>query len=135
MKTIALSIRDSLFSMLGRPAKPAPAADLSAIQQAMLSLLPDAAPVPERILQLRTRLLASHDVEALWYLRAEIFNHLCQSQDEALALSSLQSVEPLFVPHLPKSLTSSRAPGSGIQRHRRLSKRTSWDATQPPPGF
>lgn len=90
----------------------------------MLALLPEPVGVHHAQTRLRVRLQVTQDIEALWHLRTELFNHLCQSRDQQFATSSLQSLEPLFEPHLPRNRFRTHqqghllAPNRGSRRDR-----------------
>lgn len=110
MNAFANTLRDSLLTVLGsRTRARASAQDLQAIRHAMLSLLPQ--PEGQRTCRVFHRIAHTQDIEGLWYARAELFHQLCQSHDEAHAARCLQTLEPLFLAHLPLARQRPRRPG------------------------
>lgn len=110
MNTLTSTLRDSIASVLGGRKAPPSAAALQGIRRAMLALLPEQGDDPMTLV--RQRIAQTQDIEGLWYVRAELFNHLCQVHDEVHAARCLQTLEPLFQHHLPSALLKTRQPGA-----------------------
>jgi hypothetical protein len=112
-----VSLRSSLQSLLGQKparklAKPGPG-ELERVRGAMISCLPDAAAMGyEHVVK---RLEQAKDIEALWFLRADLMAALCAIEDETTARRTMSRITPMFSGLLPTSLNSRPSP-LGIER-------------------
>ena len=103
------NIRNSLHDLLGRD-KPSSTAwvrdqGLEDIRRAMLQCLAGVSGC--EVARMNMRLRYAGDIEALWYLRTDLFNTLIPLRGQADAQRVLDHVTPLFQGQLPLSL---RAP-------------------------
>ena len=112
-----VSLRSSLQSLLGqKPAKklgkPAPR-ELERVREAMICCLPDAEAMGYG--HVVKRLEQAKDIEALWFLRADLMGALCAIEDEGTARRTMSRITPMFSGLLPASLNSRPSP-LGIDR-------------------
>jgi hypothetical protein len=103
------NIRNNLHDLLGRD-KPSSTAwvrdqGLEDIRRAMLQGLAGVSGC--EVARMSMRLRYAGDIEALWYLRTDLFNTLIPLRGETDAQRVLDHVTPLFQGQLPRSL---RAP-------------------------
>ncbi len=103
------NIRNNLHDLLGRD-KPSSTAwvrdqGLEDIRRAMLQCLAGVSGC--EVARMNMRLRYAGDIEALWYLRMDLFNTLIPLRGQADAQRVLDHVTPLFQGQLPLSL---RAP-------------------------
>ncbi|MFY3384973.1 hypothetical protein [Paracidovorax sp. MALMAid1276] len=110
------NLRNSLHDLLGRD-KPSSTAwvrdqGLEDIRRAMLLCLAGASGC--EVARMNMRLRYAGDIEALWYLRGDLFTTLLPLRGKAHAQDALDRITPLFQGQLPRSL---RAP---LLQHARL---------------
>lgn len=103
------NIRNNLHDLLGRD-KPSSTAwvrdqGLEAVRQAMLQNLTGLSGC--EVARMNMRLRYAGDIEALWYLRTDLFNTLLLYRGQAVAQTLMDRLTPLFHGLFPLSL---RAP-------------------------
>ncbi len=103
------NIRNNLHDLLGRD-KPSSTAwvrdhGLEEIRRAMLQSLMGVSGC--EVARMSMRLRYAGDIEALWYLRTDLFNTLLLLRGQASAQNALDRITPLFQGQLPRAL---RAP-------------------------
>ncbi|MFN4120077.1 hypothetical protein [Acidovorax sp.] len=103
------NIRNSLHDLLGRD-KPSSTAwvrdqGLENIRRAMLHSLAGVSGC--EVARMNMRLRYAGDIEALWYLRSDLFTTLLPLCGRAYAQNALDRITPLFQGQLPRTL---RAP-------------------------
>ena len=64
------------------------------------------------VARMNMRLRYAADIEALWYLRTDLFSTLAPLRGEACAQHVIDNVTPLFQDQLPRSMTERPAPAS-----------------------
>lgn len=107
MRWIKPSIRHSISALLGHEARKHSPESLEPVRQAMLVALgEDGAAANPR---LKHRLMYVHDVNALWYARAEMVAALSSLHGEAKAVDVVRGLTPVFNGLLPKALMESSA--------------------------
>jgi hypothetical protein len=109
-----VSLRSSLQSLLGQ--KPAKTAEpdhqqVERVRRAMVGSLQKAG--PEGFEHVIKRLEQAKDIEALWFLRADLMAALSALEDEAAARNTMARITPLFSGLLPASLNSRPSPLGG----------------------
>ncbi len=108
------NIRNNLHDLLGRD-KPSSTAwvrdqGLETVRQAMLKNLMGLSGCEVARMNMRLRYAA--DIEALWYLRTDLFNTLLPYRGQAVAQTLLDQVTPLFQGLFPMSLRAPLQPRS-----------------------
>lgn len=100
------NLRNDLHSLLGRdkPSSTAWVRDqaLEAVRRAMLQSL--AGMTGCEVARMNMRLRYAADIEALWYLRTDLFSTLAPLQGEHGARSVMEQVTQLFQGQLPRTL-------------------------------
>jgi len=98
-------IRHSISALLGMEARKHSPESLEPVRQAMLAVLgPEGA---ARSPHLSRRLRYLHDVQALWYVRAEMVSVLSALHGEAKAVDMVRSLTPFFEGRLPEAMLDS----------------------------
>jgi len=110
-----VSLRSSLQSLLGQKptAKPGEPdhAQVERVRRAMVGTLEQAGPGGfEHVVK---RLQQAKDIEALWFLRADLMAALSALEDETAARTAMARITPLFSGLLPASLNSRPSPLGG----------------------
>lgn len=100
------SIRSSVFSALGIEQVPHSPEAVQTIRRAMLQALGPAGPTDNPALH--HRLVRTKDAVGLWFARAELYGHLCQTQCEPVAQERVLSLTPLFEGWVPMALMGRR---------------------------
>lgn len=100
------NVRTPIDDMLGRD-KPASTAwvrhqGLERVRQAMLTAL--ASGSGSEVARMNMRLRYAADIEALWYLRNDLFRTLATLRGEHVARSTLEQVTAMFQGQLPTAL-------------------------------
>ncbi|MBT9514792.1 MAG: hypothetical protein IV104_20825 [Acidovorax sp.] len=113
------NLRNNLHDLLGRD-KPSSTAwvrdqGLEEVRQAMLQSLMGLSGC--EMARMSMRLRYAGDIEALWYLRTDLFNTLVPLRGQATAQAVLDQVTPLFQGQLPLSLRTPQVPPSPRARH------------------
>ncbi|RZJ12479.1 MAG: hypothetical protein EON50_11255 [Acidovorax sp.] len=108
------TLRNDLQDLLGRD-KPASTAwvrdqGLEDVRQAMLQTL--VGNTGCEVARMNIRLRYAGDIEALWYLRADLFNTLSPLRGEADAQWVVDQLTTLFQGQLPRTLRPPQAPHS-----------------------
>ncbi len=107
-RTIA-NLTTSLMGLLGDPVPEVSAKTrIVAIRQAMMDNLADLPTTPP-LAKMRARILYAPDIQALWYLRADIMTLLAEKLGEAKATQRLAIITPLFDGLLPAAQKSRRS--------------------------
>ena len=106
------NLRNNLHDLLGRD-KPSSTAwvrdqGLEEVRQAMLQALMGVSGC--EVARMNMRLRYAGDIEALWYLRTDLFDTLVPLRGEAVAQNVLDHVTPLFQGQLPLSLRAPQVP-------------------------
>lgn len=83
-------------------------ATMNRVRGAMLALA-DRGP-GQRSAVLARRIRDAADLQALWFLRADVMQWLARSQGEAAARVNLDEVSSLFADHLPRGLRARPSP-------------------------
>ena len=78
---------------------------VAAIRQAMLDQLADLAP-SHALSKMRTRIPYAPDIQALWYLRADMMTLLAESLGESVATQRMATITTLFDGLLPAAQKS-----------------------------
>ena len=104
-RTIA-NLTTSLMGLLSDPTPEVSAKDrIAAIRQAMLDQLADL-PSSHALSKMRTRIPYSPDIQALWYLRADMMTLLAAALGESVATQRLTAITALFDGLLPAAQKS-----------------------------
>ncbi len=107
------SIKNSLYSILGRDAARMDAGRAQKLEQVRTAMLECLDPVnAQEIPALRRRMAYAKDIQTLWYLRADLMGVLASHAGESAARIQLDQISPQFHGLLPKGL---------VPRARRLS--------------
>ncbi|WP_298213145.1 hypothetical protein [Acidovorax sp.] len=106
------NLRNNLHDLLGRdkPSSTAWVCDqgLETVRRAMLQSLIGLSGC--EVARMGMRLRYAGDIEALWYLRTDLFNTLVPLRGEVSAQNVLEAVTPMFQGQLPLSLRMPLAP-------------------------
>lgn len=105
------NLRNSLHDLLGRD-KPSSTAwvrhqGLEDVRRAMLQSLADMTGC--EVARMSMRLRYAGDIEALWYLRADLFNMLVPQRGETAARLVMDEVTLLFQGQLPRAPRAAQA--------------------------
>jgi len=104
-RTIA-NLTTSLMGLLSEPTPEVNAKSrIAAIRQTMHDQLADVA-TSSQLVKMRTRILHAPDLQALWYLRADMMTLLAEALGEAVATKRLAAVTKLFDGLLPAAQKS-----------------------------
>jgi len=106
------NLRNNLHDLLGRD-KPSSTAwvrdqGLEEVRRAMLQGL--AGLTGCEVSRMSMRLRYAGDIEALWYLRTDLFDTLVLTRGEVIAQAALDQITPLFQGQLPLSLRAPQTP-------------------------
>jgi hypothetical protein len=106
MKRTIAKLTTSLMGLLSEPAPEVSAKDrIAAIRQTMLDHLADVPP-SHPISKMRARIPYAPDLQALWYLRADIMTLLAESLGESVATQRMVAITRLFDGLLPAAQKS-----------------------------
>ena len=106
MKRTIAKLTTSLMGLLGEPTAEVRATGrITVIREAMLNQLADAT-ASSRLTKMRARIQYAPDVQALWYLRADMMTVLAETLGESQATQRLSAISMHFDGLLPASQKS-----------------------------
>lgn len=105
MRWLKPAIRNSISALLGADIRTESPESLEPVRQAMLCTLGDEGATLSP--QLRRRIQYLHDIQALWYARAELVGVLSSLHGEAKAVAMVRQLTPMFEGRISPALLES----------------------------